>query len=316
MSTSASSKAWLARQRRDEYVKKAALSGLRARSAFKLMEIHEKHRLIRRGDVVIDLGGAPGGWAQVAVELVGCESLPPAPPLVVPSLSVPLENDGAQQEQVQQALDGSKQPRPTRPQPLEKPWPVEERRQESALLPATIASSDKPGQAAGSASRPAARRKSVLTLARDEVLQLSEKRDHNVSGSLGDAAPANPLRPAHRRSYASSAAINDVAYSPVQTANARSSTGHRGTFGLVLSVDLLPIAPMPGCRVLQGDFTSAAMHAAIRGVMRQEAGARAADVILSDMAHKFAGDASVDHVRQMQLAWTALVFADQVRSLL
>jgi len=45
--------------------------GFRARSAFKLEQIHKKHKIIYRGNVVIDLGAAPGGWSQIASDLVG-----------------------------------------------------------------------------------------------------------------------------------------------------------------------------------------------------------------------------------------------------
>lgn len=55
----------------DHYVKEAKRLGLRSRAAFKLMEIQEKDRLIKPGMVVVDLGAAPGGWSQFAMELVG-----------------------------------------------------------------------------------------------------------------------------------------------------------------------------------------------------------------------------------------------------
>ena len=49
----------------DEYVKKAQQQGLRARAAFKLMELDDKYHLLRKGMRVVDLGSAPGSWAQV-----------------------------------------------------------------------------------------------------------------------------------------------------------------------------------------------------------------------------------------------------------
>ncbi len=55
----------------DEYFRKAKAEGYAARSAFKLLEINEKKRLIRPGDLVLDLGCAPGSWLQVASELAG-----------------------------------------------------------------------------------------------------------------------------------------------------------------------------------------------------------------------------------------------------
>jgi 23S rRNA (uridine2552-2'-O)-methyltransferase len=67
---SKSSKQWLQRQHNDDYVKRAALDGYRSRSAYKLLEINKKDKIFRRGMTVVDLGAAPGGWSQVAIELV------------------------------------------------------------------------------------------------------------------------------------------------------------------------------------------------------------------------------------------------------
>jgi len=53
---------WIKRHEDDLYVQKSIRSGLRARSAFKLIELQEKYRLISPNDFVIDLGAAPGGY--------------------------------------------------------------------------------------------------------------------------------------------------------------------------------------------------------------------------------------------------------------
>ncbi len=63
-----SSTLWLKRQLNDPYVRKAKAEGYRSRAAYKLIELNEKYRFLKRGAVVADLGAAPGGWAQVAVE--------------------------------------------------------------------------------------------------------------------------------------------------------------------------------------------------------------------------------------------------------
>ncbi len=55
----------------DEYVKKAQQEGYRSRAVYKLKEIQEKDHLIRPNHKVVDLGAAPGGWSQLAVQLVG-----------------------------------------------------------------------------------------------------------------------------------------------------------------------------------------------------------------------------------------------------
>jgi 23S rRNA (uridine2552-2'-O)-methyltransferase len=66
-----SSSEWLRRHVNDPYVKQAQLDGYRSRSAYKLIELNEKDRLIKPGMRILDLGSAPGGWSQVAGKLVG-----------------------------------------------------------------------------------------------------------------------------------------------------------------------------------------------------------------------------------------------------
>jgi 23S rRNA (uridine2552-2'-O)-methyltransferase len=63
---SVSSRAWLQRQLNDPYVAAAKGKGYRSRAAFKLVELDEKFRLLKKGARVLDLGAAPGGWSQVA----------------------------------------------------------------------------------------------------------------------------------------------------------------------------------------------------------------------------------------------------------
>lgn len=66
-----SSKLWLERQLNDPYVAQAKRDGFRSRAAYKLQEIDDKHRILKRGQVVVDLGAAPGGWSQIAAKRVG-----------------------------------------------------------------------------------------------------------------------------------------------------------------------------------------------------------------------------------------------------
>ena len=70
---SLSSTLWLERQLNDPYVLKAKREGLRSRAAFKLIELDDKHRFLKQGARVLDLGAAPGGWSQVAAKRVGGE---------------------------------------------------------------------------------------------------------------------------------------------------------------------------------------------------------------------------------------------------
>jgi len=68
---SKSSKQWLRRHVNDPYVQRSKREGYRSRSAYKLTEIDERDKLLGPGQVVVDLGAAPGGWSQVAAKRVG-----------------------------------------------------------------------------------------------------------------------------------------------------------------------------------------------------------------------------------------------------
>jgi 23S rRNA (uridine2552-2'-O)-methyltransferase len=65
-----SSKLWLERQLNDPYVTQAKRDGYRSRAAYKLIEIDDKYRLFQPGGRIVDLGAAPGGWAQIAAARV------------------------------------------------------------------------------------------------------------------------------------------------------------------------------------------------------------------------------------------------------
>src|SRR5688500_691273 len=71
MKKSKSSKQWLKRHVNDPYVQRSKKEGYRSRSAYKLTEIDERDKLLGPGQVVVDLGAAPGGWSQVAAQRVG-----------------------------------------------------------------------------------------------------------------------------------------------------------------------------------------------------------------------------------------------------
>jgi 23S rRNA (uridine2552-2'-O)-methyltransferase len=66
-----SSTAWLQRQLNDPYVVRARKEGYRSRAAYKLLEIDEKHKLLKPGQRIVDLGSAPGGWSQIAARVTG-----------------------------------------------------------------------------------------------------------------------------------------------------------------------------------------------------------------------------------------------------
>ena len=68
MKRSASSKQWLRRHVNDPYVQRSKREGYRSRSAYKLIEIDDRDRILAPGAVIVDLGAAPGGWTQVAAK--------------------------------------------------------------------------------------------------------------------------------------------------------------------------------------------------------------------------------------------------------
>lgn len=65
-----SSQRWLTRHINDPYVQQANLMGYRSRASFKLIQIQEKFKLFKRGQTIIDLGAAPGGWTQVMIQWI------------------------------------------------------------------------------------------------------------------------------------------------------------------------------------------------------------------------------------------------------
>ena len=71
MARSKTSKNWLDEHVNDPYVKKAQVDGYRSRASYKIIEINEKDKLFRPGNIVMDLGSAPGGWSQILAPLVG-----------------------------------------------------------------------------------------------------------------------------------------------------------------------------------------------------------------------------------------------------
>jgi 23S rRNA (uridine2552-2'-O)-methyltransferase len=73
MSRSKTSKAWMREHINDPYVQKAKAEGYRSRAAYKLLELDRKDRLLAPGQLVVDLGAAPGSWSQVAAAKLGAK---------------------------------------------------------------------------------------------------------------------------------------------------------------------------------------------------------------------------------------------------
>ena len=75
-----SSTRWLERQLNDPYVRQAKADGYRGRAAYKILELDEKYGFLTPGARVVDLGAAPGGWAQVAVRRINSDGADPKKP--------------------------------------------------------------------------------------------------------------------------------------------------------------------------------------------------------------------------------------------
>lgn len=105
-----SSKPWLRRHVTDPYVRQAKAQGYRSRSAFKLLQIDAKEKILKPGQVVVDLGAAPGGWSQVSAEkvkpsgrVIAIDLLP-----IAPISGVRVLKGDFRSESLQQALAGAK----------------------------------------------------------------------------------------------------------------------------------------------------------------------------------------------------------------
>ena len=114
MARSKSSSAWLKRHVNDPYVHRARAHGYRSRAAYKLIEIADREGFARPGDAVVDLGAAPGGWAQALAERVGRSGRIVAVDLldIAPIPAVTVVRGDFQEEtvlqRVEDALDGRK----------------------------------------------------------------------------------------------------------------------------------------------------------------------------------------------------------------
>lgn len=97
----AASTRWLARQLNDPYVKRAKAEGYRSRAAYKLIELDEKYALLKGRRAIVDLGVAPGGWAQVVrkmvpdARIVGIDLLPTDPIAGAEFLTMDFMDDAA-----------------------------------------------------------------------------------------------------------------------------------------------------------------------------------------------------------------------------
>ncbi len=108
MARSKSSDGWLKEHFDDEFVARAQQEGYRSRATYKLLEINEKDKLLKRGMTVVDLGAAPGGWSQIVADIVGEEGMVVALDILpmdpLPGVEV-LQGDFQEEEAFNRLLD-------------------------------------------------------------------------------------------------------------------------------------------------------------------------------------------------------------------
>ncbi len=75
MARSKTSQKWLDRHVKDDYVKQSVKDGYRSRAVYKLLELNDKSQFLKKGQTIVDLGAAPGGWLQVASKIAGEKGL-------------------------------------------------------------------------------------------------------------------------------------------------------------------------------------------------------------------------------------------------
>lgn len=231
---STSSNEWLKRQLSDPYVRAREAAGYRSRAAFKLAEINERFHILKKGASVVDLGAAPGGWTQVAVDAVGDS-------MTMPPVMDMMNNTVTATTRFPSPTAATTNTRRTRASFFD--LSSEETAARTGLPSASsFSSSDLPSSITATTGAAAA---AVLT---------------------GLRSPRRPL---------------------------------------VVAVDLEHITPLRGAQMVRGDFNDARTRAAVASALARGR----ADVILSDMAHAFTGDAGLDHARQMALAWSSFSFA-------
>ncbi|KAH9939667.1 S-adenosyl-L-methionine-dependent methyltransferase [Epithele typhae] len=254
-----SSRAWLARQARDPYVKArlAAPQNYRSRSAFKLLELDKKYNLLAHRDVrtVVDLGAAPGGWSQVAAAQLGWG------------------------DRMEKGAMGSG----------------------AGVLPAVGRPPKKHAKVKQSKRRGKGREQ--LQQLGEDGAEAGEVSDHD------DAWHAVPVASAPEVDYTDLLA-NDgfpLSLDPDPASVAEPPAGR----GQVIAVDLLPMDGLRGVRTLQADFLSQRADALISALLPpgDGAGGGRVDVVLSDMAANFTGNATADMEAGVQICESVFEFA-------
>jgi 23S rRNA U2552 (ribose-2'-O)-methylase RlmE/FtsJ len=265
----ASSASWLKRQGKDEFVQEAREQGLRSRAALKLVQINRSFRLLAPGMSVVDLGCAPGGWSQVASRAVEGEGG------FVCDLRAPAE----------EASPTLGPPRPRTVSVFAIP---------SLTIPTSVDSEP------ASVDRPSVTAKRRPKRARP----LTEDAASGLLDSEG--SDDDELLPRQRYRL-----MEHGVAGPEMRLSAEALEARLGAIpsskGLVLGIDLLGVAPIPGAVVLRGDFLEPHVREWVSRLLLSRGGL--CDVVLSDMAHQFHGYSDIDTLKQAELATAAVSFA-------
>ncbi len=280
----------------------AVRDGVRSRAAFKLAEINARYRFLKPGMHVLDLGGAPGGWAQVAAQCVrsGTASMSG---IQLPSASTAHASPAL----VASAAAWEPFTALARSIMLHGSGPAD--RSARPVLPATP-----PLLKAGAPPPPADRRNGPSGQNSPGTLQVPSKRRSVFDAAVlegeeyANPAPSDAQQPdctAGREGGESSSPRAQLVSTATALGLPHPARAAGGAWARVISVDLLPMQPLPGVLAVQGDFGNPVTQGVVSYLLRHGM----ADVVLSDMAHSFTGDSALDHDIQMGLAGVAARFA-------
>eukprot|EP01138_Halocafeteria_seosinensis_P008996 gb/GECG01009195.1/.p1 GENE.gb/GECG01009195.1/~~gb/GECG01009195.1/.p1 ORF type:complete len:269 (+),score=21.20 gb/GECG01009195.1/:1-807(+) len=231
---------WLERQLRDRFVAAASEEGWRSRAAFKLMQINKRFKIIRQGYQIVDLGAAPGGWSQYVASETNCQ----VQSKTTDNAMHLFKNSGKfrENEHPSSSQHGDDIPKDLHQRETDCTQPflaIDQRYRGSAIA-----------QHVPNSGSNKAKRRRIMDIATDESEALNE------SGHLQQKEREVPL------------ATSLPAGSRVCVTKTR-----------LLSVDLLPIQPVPGSVFICGDFNDSNVRETVTKYLRKGQ----ADVVMSDM---------------------------------
>ena len=272
---------WLQRQSKDPYVRSAMLAGYRARSAFKLLEIQERYSILSLSSIIVDLGCAPGSWLQICKDI---NYTPAQINLFTKDKYHTLYDSLWKQIDIHHYL-------------------------QSMSLSTTISTTT---MVPGSTTIQKKKRSSIFNLAGEKFQSKPIPSNTSSSTTLSTSSSSSS-------SLSSSELL--LASHPLHTILSQVPVIPR-----IIGIDLNYVESIPGILLLRGDFTKPYVRTFLQSIWGKSTTSTSTtnssssslmtnnsigyvDTVLSDMAHAFHGDNSLDSIKQMHLAWQALLFA-------